>query len=374
MKHIDFSEERNSANRHLIEDAYDYRNTEIPFIVNNVNYWVDGENPTEIPSDYFYNPESMLSFQEKKISWHEQHIDDNYVPVFHPWYGTTVVPSALGVEVRYPANTDPALACSIITCPEQIKDLKMPDPYKDGMMPIVLKTIDYVKMNTDLEVCVTDTQGPLNIALSLAGIENLFTWFYTNPNEAHELMNFASDVLIEWVKVQKKHAGLDIDKGAFPHAIYMPKGGVAISDDDCTQIDESLYKEFVVPYNSKVLKAFGGGSIHFCGSAMHQIEALASTEGLTAVNNFCMGHFEQIYRMQEVLSDKKIALMVCDFTPLDIEGYYDRLLERLRVPGTIIASFPVYSVALDNGTYVFKKRNPEDISHKVVEYLSKRLR
>lgn len=222
-----------------------------------------------------------------------------------------------------------------------------------------------MKKETDLRVCVTDTQGPLNIALSLAGIENLFTWFFTNPNEAHALMDFSTNVLIEWIKVQKKHAGLDLCGGAFPHAIYMPRGGVAISDDDCTQIDDGLYREFVVPYNSRVLKAFGGGSIHFCGSAMHQLEAIASTEGLVAVNNFCMGNFEQIYRLQEILSEKKVALMVCDFAPSDVPGYYKKLFSNLRTEGTIVASFPVYSVALDNGKYVFKGRDPKILSTEI---------
>ena len=361
------------SNRELLSDTYAYRNGKVPIVVNNVNYWVDGEDPAVVPDDYFTNPAAMMMFQIEKIRWHKEHIADNYIPVLHPWFGTTVVPSALGVEVVFPEGTDPALRGVALTSPNQVKKLRKPDPYTDGLMPRVLAAIDFMKRESDLDVCVTDTQGPLNIAISLAGIENLFTWFYTNPEEVHILMDFAADVLIDWVKVQKEHARIDFDKGAYPHAIHLPRGGVAISDDDCTQIDEALYRKFVVPYNGKVLKAFGGGSIHFCGTAMHQLEALASTEGLTAVNNFCMGNFEQIYRLQEVLGPKQIALMACDFTPLDVEAYYDELLRGLQPEGVILASFPVWSVGLEKGRYVFEKRDPKALSERVFSYLKTKL-
>lgn len=360
MKKSNYLESRNSKNEKLILDSYNYENTEVPIVVNNVNYWVDGEDPAIIPSDYFTNPASMFDFQMAKIKWHEQHIDDNYVPVLHPWFGTTVVPSALGCKVVYPKNGDPSLMGSVLSDPSQVKYLKKPDPYKDGLLPTVLRQIDFMKNHTDIPVCVTDTQGPLNIALSIAGVESLFCWFYTNPDEAHALMEFSTDILIDWVKVQKEHAKLPLEGGAFPHGIILPegKGGVSISDDDCTQLSADIYKEFIVPYNAKVLKAFGGGTIHFCGSAEHQLQNIAETEGLTGVNNFCMGNFNQIYKLQELLAPKKIPIMICDFSPLNATEYYGDLFSKLNKTGVIIGSFPVYSVALDNGKYVQIERDP----------------
>ena len=374
MLYENFDIQRNKSNEDLISDTYSYCNKKIPIIVNNVNYWIDGENPRDIPSDYFTNPASMMKFQINKIVWHKEHINDNYIPVLHPWYGTTVVPSTLGVEVVFPKNTDPALLGCAIDSPKQVRNLRKPDPYKDGLMPNVLATIDLMKRETDIAVCVTDTQGPLNVAISVAGVVNLFTWFYTDPDYVHELMDFAADVIIDWVKVQKQHAKIDNDKGAFPHGIYMPTGGVAICDDDLAQIDEALYREFVIPYNAKVLKAFGGGSVHFCGSAMHQLEALASTDGLTAVNNFCMGNFQQIYALQKILGPKKIPLMVCDFAPLNVQEYYDNLFSELKTEGVIVASFPTYSVGLDKGNYVKAERDPRNLSMEIYSNLLKHLK
>ena len=374
MLYENFDILRNKSNEDLLLDTYNYCNKRIPIIVNNVNYWLDGEDHRNIPPDYFTNPEVMMMYQVEKIRRHKEHISDNYVPVLHPWYGTVVVPSALGVKVVFPEGTDPALRGRAINSPEEVKKLRKPDPYRDGLMPAVLATIDLMKRETDIPVCVTDTQGPLNVALSLAGVENLFIWFYTHPDYVHELMDFASDVIIDWVRIQKQHIGIANDEGAFPHGIYMPVGGVAISDDDITQIDEELYREFVMPYNSKVLKAFGGGSIHFCGSAMHQLEALASTDGLTAINNFCMGNFQQIYRLQEILQPKKIPLMVCDFAPLNVQDYYSNLFSGLRTEGTIVASYPTCMMGLDKGNYVHTERNSYDLSMEIYSCLNSKQR
>lgn len=347
-----------------IKRAYEHRNKgSLPFIVNHMNYWIDGEDPDFIPDDYFSNPGIMIDFQVKKISQHLELFVDDYIPFLMPWYGTGVVPSAIGCQIYYPSKGDPAIKGTVISKPSQIKDLKKPDPYKDGLMPRVLQTIDYMKKNTDLPVGVTDVQGPLNIALSICGVENLFLWMYIHPNEVHSIMEYSTEVLIDWIKVQKKHAGQENNSGAWPHGILLPEGfgGIWISDDDCTQIPADLYREFVVPYNSKVLKAFGGGTIHFCGSARHQLQNFLDTEWLTGINNFCMGDFIQVKEMQELFRNK-IALMLCDFAPLDIEKYYRELFSFLKAESTILASFVMPGYSLHEGKYETSKRDPIEVS------------
>lgn len=347
-----------------IKRAYEHRNKgSLPFIVNHMNYWIDGEDPDLIPDDYFSNPVTMTDFQEKKIIQHLELFVDDYIPFLMPWYGTGVVPSAIGCQIYYPTTGDPAIKGTVVNNPSQIKDLKKPDPYKDGLMPRVLQTIDYMKKNTDLPVSVTDVQGPLNIALSICGVENLFLWMYIHPNEVHSIMEYSTEVLIDWIRVQKKHAGQENNSGAWPHGILLPEGfgGIWISDDDCTQLPADLYREFVVPYNSKVLKAFGGGTIHFCGSARHQLQNFLDTEWLTGINNFCMGDFIQVKEMQELFRNK-IALMLCDFAPLNIEKYYRELFTFLSAESTILASFVMPGYSLNEGKYETSKRDPIEVS------------
>lgn len=361
--------------RQRIHDAYSHKDTgEIPVLVMDVNYWVSGESPQLIPDDYFTNPASMLGFQQARIDRHLASIQDDYIPLLYPWYGTGVVPSAIGSKVLFQRGMDPAVEGAVLECPEDIRKLRPPNLLTDGLMPRVLETIRYFRQHSGLPVMFTDAQGPLNIALTLCGVENFFVWAKDQPALAHELMDYTTEVLIGWIRVQKQYAGQSETSGAYPHSILLPEGfgGVCISDDDCTVISPKMYREFVVPYNSRVFRSFGGGTLHYCGSAEHQIENFLATEGLTGINCFCMGDFHQIRRMQQRFEDR-LALMVCDFTPLDIDSYYSELLVELQTKGTILAAYPAAEFALEDGKYQIVSRDGAQLAQEVAGIIGSRL-
>lgn len=364
MKLVPRYADRIAASYARIEDVYRHRdNRVVPFQVADVNYWLSGETPDRIPDDYFTNCESMLHYQVTKIQRHMETYVDDYIPFLFPWYGTGVIPSALGAQIVFQPKMDPAVRGTVIDSPEHVRRLSLPDPHRDGLMPRVLETIRYFREHSDLPISFTDPQGPLTTALTLAGPATLFVWLYEHPRAVHELMEFCTEAFIHWIKAQKQELGEDRGRCCFPHGIILPErfGKVWLCDDDCGAISPAQYREFVVPYNARVFKEFGGGTLHFCGSAEHQIENLAATEGLVGVNNFCMGNFRQIYRMQEAFAGR-IALKVCDFSPLHIDAYYDALFSDLRRRGTVVASFVSPELALNNGKYETVSRSGEDIA------------
>jgi uroporphyrinogen-III decarboxylase len=320
-----------------------------PLLIGDVNYWITGEDPALIPDDYFDDGAfgSMQAFQETKIDAHLARYEDIYLPFVFPWYGTGVVPSAFGCSILFQRGEEPAVEGPVIRTPEEVRRLAPPDPTRDGLMPRVLRSIDHLRANSQWPVSFTDDQGPFNIALNLVGLETIMLWMYDHPTVVHELMDLCTTVLIDWVALQKRHAGQPLDSGAYPHAIRLPDGfgGVWISDDDSTIVSPALYREFVVPYNGRVFEAFGGGTLHYCGNAGHQLENFLETDGLTGLNVWCMGEFEQVFRAQEVLGER-VALMVCDYTPVEIEAYFRDLLAGLRPSGTILATYPSATSAL----------------------------
>lgn len=347
-----------------ITRAYRHEHGVVPWLVVDTPYWLFGETPETIPDDYFTSVKSQFDHQMALIARHVEAVpDDDYIPLLFPWYGTGVVPSALGSLVEFPPKMDPVTVGAILEKPEDIRKLQMPDPEKDGLMPKVLECIRYMRAHSDLPVSFTDCQGPLNIAISLCGAERLFVWLYEEPRAVHELMDFCTEVLIQWVKVQKTAAGQPLNGGAMPHAIWLPDGlgGVWMSDDDLTAISAQQYREFVVPYNGRVLQAFGGGTIHFCGTAEHQLENLMRTPGIVGVNNFCMGNFRQIHHMQELYKGK-LLVMACDFSPVDIAGYYAELLRGLARHGVIVSAYPSPCVALSGGKYTESRRPTAELS------------
>ena len=338
-----------------ISAAYRHEPTDrVPVLVGDVNYWITGEDPSLIPDDYFDQGAyaTQLAFQTGKMPTHLEGLpDDIYLPYLFPWYGTGVVPSAVGCRILFQAGEEPAVEGPLIEDPADVARLRPPDPMRDGLMPRVLECIDHFRAGSDLPISFTDNQGPLNIALNLVGLERLCIWMFEHPTVVHELMDFCTTVLIDWVRLQKERSGSPLDGGAFPHMIAIPPGfgGVWISDDDSTVLSPDLYREFVVPYNGRVFEAFGGGTLHYCGNARHQLENYLATAGLVGLNVWCMGEFEQVFEAQRIIGERA-AVMVCDYTPTDAEAYFGDLFAGLDPRGAIVATYPSAATALEYGT------------------------
>jgi hypothetical protein len=112
------------------------------------------------------------------------------------------------------------------------------------------------------------------------------------------------------------------------------------------------YREFVVPYNSRILKTFGGGCLHYCGNATHQAENFLATDGLLAINNYAL-HDLRAFRVLKTKLEGRIVLFACDFTPVDYVEYFRELLDGLSLSGLVIDSQFTPAVALvPGGKYV----------------------
>ena len=249
---------------------------DVPLIVNTPCYFAFASR--DKPADYFADPASMLRYQERGWERHLAEVGDDATPYFMPWFGTGVLASAFGAQVRFPdrMDADPAVAGSVIERPADIARLRKPDPERDGLMPAVLRCIAHARAHGDLPVGLTDMNSPLSTAAQLCGYDRLFVWMYDEPGAVHELMDRVTDAFIEWVKVQKEVIGEPLDASNGLQGIWSPPGvGVWASDDDLVSIGADHYERFVAPRLGRAFTAFGGGSLHFCGSGSHQAATIA---------------------------------------------------------------------------------------------------
>jgi len=366
--------------RSLIQDTFELKNKRATVIINDVNYWTFGELLDDIPEDYYEDdPSVMMNYQIEKIKRHyNTYTDDCYQAFLMPWYGTGVLASGFGINIIKNYKADPAVDLSPIKKPDEVKKLEIPDPDRDGLMPQVLNTLRYFKENCDLPVGVTDCQGPLTTALSVIGYDNYCYWMYDYPKVIHALMDIVTEALIEWVKVQKTRASITMKGDSYPLGVRMPDGygGVWISDDDSVILGTEHYREFVVPYNSRVLTAFNGGCIHYCGTATQHIDNYLDTEGLTAVNNFNLDNIGEAAKMKEALSKKGIPYMACDFVPNDqrLESYYHELIEAMGDQhGLFIVPYIAPAVELEKGRYAESYRDQLALGKKVKGILEREL-
>ena len=88
-------------------------------------------------------------------------------------------------------------------------------------------------------------------------------------------------------------------------------GGVWLADDDSIILSASTYNEFVRPYNERVLLAFGGGCVHYCGNSTQNIQNYCNTKGLTAINDFttvrASGPAQHIHGLQRGRRGQRLA-------------------------------------------------------------------
>ena len=368
--------ERSLAAEEAIRSAFEFDNDAAPTMINDVNYWLFGDLPANIPPDYCdQDPAAMIDFQVAKIERHMAEYDDVYIPFLMPWYGTGVLASGFGVDVVFQDRMDPAVGLSTITDIAELKDLRKPDPEKDGLMPRVLNAIRQMRQGTDLPVGVTDCQGPLTTALQITGYDTLIYWMHDHPDVIHDLMQRVTDALIEWVTVQKQLAGQEMTDDAYVLGIKIPGGygGVWMSDDDSVIFGSELYREFVVPYNSQLLRAFGGGSIHYCGNANQHIENYLATEGLTCIQNLNLDDLDGAARMRHALAERRIVYMTADFNVADdrIDDYYRTLFEKMGTRGLVVAAYTAPAITLSEGQYAQASRDPLAVGKVIAQAIRK---
>ena len=364
--------DRNKVSKDLFRRAFDGGLTDaFPFVVNNANYFVFGEEPELIPDGYFQDPEVMYRRQIGQFRHHYELVNDHYVPYLMPFMGTGVLCSAFGSKVEFIDKMDPAQTGFIIDSVEDLDRLRMPEAGKDGLMPHVLRFIRYFKENSSIPVGITDCQGPLTTALQLCGYDKLFYWMYDYPEKIHQLMEVVTEALIRWVKLQKEAIGEPLDCCAGDQGVYVPKGiGIWLSDDDAVIMSPALYEEFVIPYNERIMKAFGGGIIHWCGCANQHIESLNKMKYLRGINNFSLADAKSLYDLRVGLR-KDIALIACDFTPLEYREFYKTLFEDLKIPkqGLVVQSLFSPLTGPKNKKYELLQRDEKTVVTEAEEIL-----
>ena len=325
-----------------------------PLIVNSALYTSFGTVPETFPDQHYDDAAVMTRYQERIYYDQVRNIDDDFVPYLMPWFGTVVTASAFGCHVEFPPGLDPAVNPRYypVRTAEDVRKLQIADPERDGLMPKVLEFLRYMKANSFLPVGITDLQGPLTTANQLMGYDNLVYLMQDAPSAMHELMDKVTDTLIGWVKKQKQVIGEPLTECISDQQVYTGRhAGVWVADDDCVLMSPQSYREFVVPYNSRILKAFGGGCLHYCGNGTHQADNFLRTEGLLAINNYMLYNIRAFRELKSRL-EGRVVLFACDFTPLEYEDYFRELLDGLSFRGLVVDSqYSGVTALLKGGRY-----------------------
>ncbi len=147
---------------------------------------------------------------------------------------------ALGSSVLYFESNDvPAIENAILENPNDVKYLPLPDPEKSGRMPLFLDAAEKIGKEVGEEVVVRGAiSGPFSLAAELLGMENLLIASFSEPGSVHELLNFATEVIL-----------------AYADGFLKRNVGVVMFDSRSAPplISPEIYEQLVFPYHRKIM-------------------------------------------------------------------------------------------------------------------------
>jgi len=248
--------------------------------------------------DYFSNDQLWLDANLKAI---ETFPEAMFLPGFWSEYGMCSEPSAFGAKSAFPENEFPH-AFPNITSVDQIKDLKVPNPVKDGLGPFMknrLKINQTHIQKAGHQIRFSVSRGPLNIASYLMGATEFLLAMMTNPQEVHLLIRKITDYL----------------KGFHKHQIesFPTIDGILMLDDIIGFISEEQFVEFGLPYFKELYDLdLSIKFLHNDANCMESVKYLPTM----GVNLFNMGIDTDLNLLKD-LTDNQVT-MLGNIPPRDV--------------------------------------------------------
>ena len=163
---------------------------------------------------------------------------------------------AAGTRIKYPDNSLPVIIEPVIKGAKDLDRAKVPDPEKDGRMSFAVEMYHIHSrhlgkyLNLNFDGC-----APFSIAVGLRGFINLAFDKANDPDFAHRLLQYSTDVAIEYGKFIYSNTGRPVSftdaRASIPN------------------ISPAQWDEFAFPYTTQLLKAVPGAWTGMWGFSSH---------------------------------------------------------------------------------------------------------
>lgn len=177
---------------------------------------------------------------------------------------------ALGGTAEFPDDAPPNLKTYVLENNyEKLKELKVPNPLKDGRMPVEIRATEICIKEVGAEAFVQPyTACPMTCASQLRGVQTLMMDTIDDPVFVEELLDFTTKVVLEYGKAL-------VDAGA--HSVLL---GAALCSPQFTP--PQFYQEKILPRHQELiaaLKKYGAPSVdlHICGNIWKIVPYMAES-------------------------------------------------------------------------------------------------
>lgn len=223
--------------------------------------------------DYYTKAVKMADAQMKAWEMYGQDIvcvqSDNYYIV-----------EGFGLKTEYHENSTPTVIEPAVRNTADIAALKVPDPYKDGRMPVYIEAVDRVSRYLGKSVAIrTPGTGPFTMAGHLMGTQQ----FLMELAKVEHGLDDADEKAICYLLEMCTEALIGFGKAMLYAGADIVQCGDSLASLD--MISPDMYKKFAFPFEKKYFDAIRPAAeakdayalLHICGNNTKIMEQYAST-------------------------------------------------------------------------------------------------
>lgn len=233
------------------------------------------------------DPMVMLRAELEALRPHLE-IEDDRVPTVRVQFGTAQIAAAFGCEIVVPENNLPGAGSHVLARAEDVHELMIPS-LDAGWYGKLAEWTEIWKENLPKGVHIQhpDIQSAFNSAHLIRG-NDILTDFYDCPELVEALMRKVTDFMIAITRHTK--AMISTDPDWFFDWGSMWKGCARISNCSMQMISPELYREHVLPQDTRFFEAIGGGRMHYCGITGGIIDDFFKVPSITGLDVDCGIH------------------------------------------------------------------------------------
>lgn len=229
----------------ILESVVNKTNTEIPVGLIVDSPWMPGYCGVN-NIDFYARPEVWFDAYCKIKTDFPEVI---YLPDWWSEYGMATESSGFGCKIDFYEDNLPAVhhILSGIDDTAAISALQVPDPRKNGLMPLLLNLQRYMQpriQERGEDIYIVSTRGPLTIASHLMELTELLIGIKEEGDTVHKILKCTTALCKNWLEAQLENV-----KNA---------KGILVLDDVTGFLNDEDYKEFAHPYLKEIFDAFGG--------------------------------------------------------------------------------------------------------------------
>lgn len=193
---------------------------------------------------------------------------------------------AMGGEVKYPEHSIPHLGEPLLKEPGDLSSLKIPDPERDGRMPVLLEhSRMHHKYLGSMVFAPVSCCGPFSMAVGLRGYKNILKDIRKDPSFVHELLDFCCEVV-------KVYGGALRDThNASP---TMQEAWSCLPN-----VSPKVFYEFCLPYITRCVEALRNPTTGFAGTVFHGYGISLAPDWKSFLRTVCAMGLSAIPLMEE---------------------------------------------------------------------------